>query len=239
MALKIEAYSDIHLEHYRGNAWRAVIEGLNPKGVDVVILAGDISSNANLRLALGAFCGRYPHVLYVTGNHEYYGASKASIDEVIKDVAAEHPNLHWLNRSSVTIEGQRFLGATLWFREAPLAPMQMMNDIHLITDFTSWVYEENRKDIDFLRDNVQEGDIVVTHYLPSNLSVAPEYAGSPLNAFFVCNVEDIIHDKKPALWVHGHTHGSLDYVVGQTRVVCNPKGYPIERNSRFKAQNSV
>jgi hypothetical protein len=30
---------------------------------------------------------------------------------------------------------------------------------------------------------------------------------------------------KPALWIHGHTHSSVDTYVGGTRIVCNPRGY--------------
>jgi len=27
------------------------------------------------------------------------------------------------------------------------------------------------------------------------------------------------------LWTHGHTHEDFDYMLGSTRVVCNPRGY--------------
>ena len=67
--------------------------------------------------------------------------------------------------------------------------------------------------------------MVVTHFAPSLHSVSPRFAGSPVNAGFVSNLEAQIERWQPALWLHGHTHDSFDYRVGATRVVCNPRGY--------------
>ena len=49
--------------------------------------------------------------------------------------------------------------------------------------------------------------------------------GYPRNRFFLCDVDDLIRRAAPALWVHGHTHASIDTQVGSTRIVCNPLGY--------------
>jgi hypothetical protein len=37
------------------------------------------------------------------------------------------------------------------------------------------------------------------------------------------------------LWTHGHTHEDFDYMIGSTRIVCNPRGYDNyeERAERF------
>lgn len=67
--------------------------------------------------------------------------------------------------------------------------------------------------------------MVLTHYLPSRHSIAPRWRSSPLNAFFLCDLTSLIAEKQPALWVHGHTHDSIDYRIGDTRVLCNPFGY--------------
>ena len=40
-------------------------------------------------------------------------------------------------------------------------------------------------------------------------------------------------DKKPKLWIHGHTHCKFDYNIGNTRIVTNPSGYPSERDCRI------
>lgn len=75
------------------------------------------------------------------------------------------------------------------------------------------------------------------------MSVAPEYKGSALNPFFVCDVEHVIRRNRPKLWIHGHTHTSCDYWIDHpvghvgsqtTRVVCNPFGYARhEENPKF------
>ena len=77
----------------------------------------------------------------------------------------------------------------------------------------------------YFANNIQENDVVVTHHLPSTLSIGDQFKTSELNRFFVCDMSNIILDKKPVLWLHGHTHESCDYVVGDTRVICNPYGY--------------
>lgn len=234
--MKVSIYSDLHLEFYRGQG-RSIVDNL-PGDADVCILAGDITVGEDIPQVLEWFCDKYEHVIYVHGNHEFYGANRPAIIELTEEAVEDNPNLYWLNRSSVEIEGRRFLGSTLWFKEDPLAPHHHMTDFSVIMDFKSWVYEENRLDIEYFLNNVQEGDIVVTHHLPSKRSVAPQYADSPLNSFFLCNLEGLIQHQQPAYWFHGHTHSSFDYKIGKSRVVCNPLGYPHEYNQNFEAGKS-
>lgn len=70
--------------------------------------------------------------------------------------------------------------------------------------------------------------VVVTHFLPSRLSISERFKKSPLNPAFASHLDALI--KPPvSLWVHGHTHDRLDYQVNGVRVYCNPRGYPRER----------
>lgn len=78
----------------------------------------------------------------------------------------------------------------------------------------------------FLEEAVRPGDIVITHHLPHPRCIAPQYAGSPLNRFFLHNVANVVERGDARLWIHGHTHTSVDVTCGGTRVVCNPLGYP-------------
>jgi Icc-related predicted phosphoesterase len=66
--------------------------------------------------------------------------------------------------------------------------------------------------------------VVVTHHLPHRNSLLDAFAGGKLNPAFGSDLSDIIAKYQPALWIHGHTHASFDYRVGQTRVLCNPRG---------------
>ena len=65
----------------------------------------------------------------------------------------------------------------------------------------------------------------MTHHLPSQQCVAPQHKDSPLNPFFVCDMEDLILERQPSLWLFGHTHSSVDIQIGKTRLLCNPFGY--------------
>lgn len=91
----------------------------------------------------------------------------------------------------------------------------------------TWVYEANRRLRALLSEELAEGDVVVTHHLPSRRSIAPRYRHSPLNCFFLCDQEELIVERRPALWLHGHTHSSVDRQIGSTRIACNPFGYAV------------
>lgn len=174
-------------------------------------------------------------MVYVVGNHEFYGSTWDGVRRALARAEREHSNLHVLDKDIFELNGgARLLGCPLWFPRNDAAPWQAMNDFYQIKGFASWVYEENTRCVEFLRRHMREGDVVLTHYLPARGSVAPRWQGSPLNPFFLCDLELLIVEKKPALWIHGHTHDSCDYRVGETRVVCNPFGYiGHEVNPRF------
>lgn len=73
--------------------------------------------------------------------------------------------------------------------------------------------------------------VVVTHHAPHPGSIHPRYAGQSLNAAFASDLSAVIEAGRPDLWVHGHVHDCHDYLVGRTRVICNPKGYGSENPS--------
>jgi predicted phosphodiesterase len=68
--------------------------------------------------------------------------------------------------------------------------------------------------------------IVVGHHCPSEQSVADMYKGNLLNGAFRSKLDDFI-EARPQIryWLHGHTHHNFNYWIGETRVVCNPRGY--------------
>ncbi len=230
--MKIQVLSDVHTEFHRdlGISW---IKSLDPEGVDVLIVAGDLGVKECLDHVLMALCAIFPHVVYVLGNHEYYKHSPREVHAEMARLAKRHPNLHWLHNTSVVIDGVSFFGTPLWFREDPFGAVYERNmaDFSVIRDFKPWVYEENKRAISALR--AVKADVVVTHHLPHPQSISSFFKGSPLNRFFLCDVRQEMAMIEPQLWVHGHTHGPRDYTFGPTRVVCNPMGYPHEGNSKF------
>jgi Icc-related predicted phosphoesterase len=239
--MKIRVMSDLHLEWHKDQG-AAFIENLTVKDEDVLILAGDITCYSNIASMLKAFCEKFQHVIYVLGNHEYYHApSRAHVWEEVHAAQEENKNLHWLNNNSVVIDGQWFRGGTMWFRRSVTArSFQIdMSDFHVIKDLEKWVYEENLNFCKFAEQAERE-DVWVTHHLPSYQSVNIIYKNNVLNAFFVCDLESLIENFQPKLWIHGHTHHSCDYDIGGTRVLCNPYGYvSYEINKGFNSDKIV
>jgi predicted phosphodiesterase len=236
--LNIQLASDLHLELHRDGG-ASFIQSMDPEGVDVLILAGDITSLrffTQTQELLKSIAAKYPKVLYVPGNHELWRQTPAEALRVLYAASEGISNLSILNNQVISIDGRRFLGGTMWFPQwSPLYDYAatQMNDFTQIVDFYPWVVQENAKFKSFLQNNLKEGDIVVTHYLPSKRSVSPRYQGSPTNSFFMCEMDQIILDRSPALWVHGHTHDSCDYQFSKTRIVCNPFGYPKDLNHGY------
>lgn len=195
---------------------------------DVCVIAGDLCSSNQLIQSINLCCSVFKEIIYVAGNHEYYHSSILSVKKKINKI--KFPNFHFLDNSSVTIQGQRFIGGTMWFeREKKPWLREQLNDFKLISDIDA-AYEENRK-FQFLSEHIESDDVVVTHHSPSNQSIPDEYKGSEINCFFVYDCTDVILEKQPKLWLHGHTHSSFDYKIRDTRIAANPLGYPGENQS--------
>jgi predicted phosphodiesterase len=234
--MKLHIMSDLHLDHYRDHG-AAFLDGLdNP--ADVCILAGDIADGRfpdQFQKLFIRLSDLYRDIIVVAGNHEYYQSDRHRTHHSIR-LASMHPDViarvHFLDGEWVKVGGRIFHGHTLWYRDDPMnaAYEHWMNDVRLIKNLRSWVYKEQKEFEGYLNRLLKSGEIVVTHHLPSALSIDPKFKNSPLNRFFVCDMEHVIEAHKPALWVHGHTHAPCDYVLGETRVVCNPRGYPRERS---------
>ena len=69
--------------------------------------------------------------------------------------------------------------------------------------------------------------VVVGHHSPSRLSTHPRYKDETImNGGYSSNLDEFIMDHPQIkLWTHGHTHEDFDYMIGSTRIVCNPRGY--------------
>lgn len=242
--MRIRILSDLHLE-FSWQQQHSFVRSLDNENVDVLILAGDICVYNNMIDAMTMLCQQFANsdVIWVHGNHEFYGSNRQAIVARTQQALTQNKNLHWLDCGSITIKGQRFVGAPMWFRNdvANARYEPLMNDFHVIEGFRSWVYDENLRALNLFYGSVDENDIVITHHLPSPRSIAPRFRSGGLNCFFMCDVDNFIRQRGPKLWIHGHTHDSLDYhiqhngnTVNTTRVICNPRGYfPHDINPDF------
>jgi predicted phosphodiesterase len=230
--MRVQILSDLHFEFDRDGG-EAFARDL-PVAGDVLVLAGDLIPLRvadEVRRAFDGFCSRFRHVVFVPGNHEYYRTRPAEAEALLAGCAQAFSNLHVLNPGVAAIDGTRFVGAALWFPRAPdeARYRRELNDFRLIEGFVPWVHDTHDAHLAFLEAEVRPGDVVVTHHLPHPRSVALPYLGSPLNRFFLApDAARCVEHAGARLWIHGHTHIACDYVVGATRVVCNPRGYPGE-----------
>ncbi|HEY0915445.1 MAG TPA: metallophosphoesterase [Solimonas sp.] len=251
--MRLHILSDLHL---------SVCPMERPQAeADVVILAGDISRPTE---AVEWAAGFGKPVIYVPGNHEFYGGSIDGTLAQLRESCARH-GVRLLDREACGIGGVRFLGATLWtdFRLFPDAAQQelaLQGAMRFMRDFARIRLNEETEELlspessaalhaayrDWLHQRLDEPHdgptVVITHHAPSTRSIAARFAGSPINAGFVSDLEALMGGDRVRLWIHGHTHDSFDYEVNGTRVVCNPRGYAkadTNENRRFDPQKVV
>ena len=187
----------------------------------------------------------FPHVVYVAGNHEFYHGKWVKGIQYLRETCAVHPNVHFLERDCVKIDDVTFVGGTLWTnmnKGDPLtlhAVRDMMNDFRIIKNdekgYTNLKPADtairHRETLDYIRSVVAERHdekfVVVGHHSPSFQSVHEQYRHETLmNGAYHSDLSEFILDHPQIkLWTHGHTHHCFDYEIGETRIVCNPRGY--------------
>lgn len=190
---------------------------------------------------------QFPHVIYVAGNHEFYSDGKfhKSVDELRNYCNANFNNVYFLERDTKIIDDVVFVGGTLWTDMNKFDPLtlhavrDMMMDYRAIkNDQKGYIplkpadtVERHVKTRDYIMHVADEHKdkkvVVVTHHAPSRLSIHEMYAHDHLmNGAYYSSLEELILDRPQIkLWTHGHMHNCFDYMVGETRVVCNPRGY--------------
>jgi Icc-related predicted phosphoesterase len=250
----IQFASDLHLEFERRPEDRLQLP-IAP-GTTALVLAGDIHNElAGLDAFVRPLAKRVP-VILVAGNHEYFTHELDSMREQLADWAASIPDVHFLENQIVDIDGLTFLGATLWsnFDDARPALLKkstsMMTDYAVIADRTDprgrlrpeRILREHQQSIAFLERELRARDrartVVVTHHAPSLRST--QQKGEDWDHLYGSNLDALIEDCGPALWIHGHVHDSFDYQIGRTRILCNPRGYlRYEQNADFDPDRTV
>ncbi len=262
--MKIHFMSDIHLEHAD-----CIVDQEAVKAADVVVLAGDIGVGTEaLQWARDSF-GDKP-VVYVVGNHEFYGFHFDKLLDTMREDARAF-NIHFLENDSVTVDGYRFMGCTLWtdfdyfgrgtraqnmvhaekclndFRHIKATTIQPP-EVAAIMEYgdgklrpirwsrkltTTHTLGRHQASMAWLRSELPKGEpgrtIVLTHHFPHKSSCDPDYSNDPLTAIYGSHVDHAVL-LGARLWIHGHTHSSSNYRIGDSkrsvRVMANPRGYP-------------
>lgn len=268
--MKVALASDVHLEF-------GPISLENTEGADVLILSGDIcvakdvmswddngifdrfDRSKTIHTFFQECCLRFPHVIYIMGNHEHYHGDYADTVTTLRNRLGYLYNLHILDKQMVQLGGVSFIGGTLWTdmnKEDPMtlhAISGLMNDFRCVEngnkpvrsltgqDGEQYQYKarftpedavvDHRAMLEYIRLMIEgkfdQKFVVVGHHSPSKLSTKPQYEGEVImNGGYSSDLSEFILDHPQIkLWTHGHTHHKFDYMIGSTRIVCNPRGY--------------
>lgn len=248
--MRIQLASDLHLEHLdRYFPGERVIRPA--PGADVLVLAGDISNGTH---AIDIFKDWPAPVIYVAGNHEFYGLCREDVIDELRSKACGTA-ITFLERDTFDFGGVRILGCTLWtdyLLNSPKSKSRTMSEIdsrlsdhryirtrsgalfspsHALSDHKisrAWLENE-------LAQPYDGKTVVVTHHGPHRLSIHPRYANETINAAFASDLTPMV--EKADFWFHGHVHDSFDYPVGRDRVIANPLGYPRNKSSVSAAKD--
>jgi predicted phosphodiesterase len=288
--MKIALCSDLHLEF-------GPISLQNTENAEVLILSGDIIVAADLR-ELGDATGlmvngrnksemyhkffqecseRFPNVIYIMGNHEYYHGDFATGLDIIRERLSYLENVFVMERQTMVIEDVTFIAGTLWTdmnKEDPNTLFGIkgyMNDYRIIKDSRTnteteiWMFNENNEPytgkqklpskwspeasvvehklmLDTIKATVESNAsnkyVVIGHHAPSKQSTKPKYQKDVMvNGAYSSDLSEFILDHPQIkVWTHGHTHDVFDYMIGGTRIICNPRGYDMyeDRADKFE-----
>lgn len=233
--MKVQLVSDVHAEWHNDKGMRWANEF--PIKGDVIVLAGDIVTYSCMVKVLSCLCERAGDVdvLFVCGNHEYYGSERGRIHNKLQKLQKRYSNFHWLHNRGVEIHGRRFLGTTLWWEAPASAPRAVVSfktvwpDATDILGYKNWIHEAATKARKFLWTETQQDDVIITHHAPSVSLWAKTRQHKEVwhdkYYFWYASMDELILERQPSLWLYGHTHQPVDTVIGETRIVHCPHGY--------------
>lgn len=213
--MKFGIISDLHMEF---EPWY-----FEPDPDVFYLNAGDTHPNWLMRDYFDSlFKGK---IFSIKGNHDYYGDSFKNADH-------DFPDYLWVEKPDGST--LKIAGATLWTEISPIRWWDFKEYMMDAKHIKGMNYDRYMNAHDTHKHWLfhSGADIWVIHHLPSFQSVHEDYLHSNGNDFFATELSHQILEMKkpPKLIVHGHTHRQCDYMIGDTRVVCHPRGYPGEND---------
>jgi predicted phosphodiesterase len=243
--MKLRILSDLHLE---GGEYDYTYKHA---GEEVLILAGDIHTRGRHSILLKKV-PKDVEIFMVAGNHEYYRGSFDRTNDELKALEEHYPNFHYLLDQSITFKGVDIFGGTMYsdlllYGFDPLVEIETqhgINDFMWITKndkgrYRTWRVEDHKtchekfcfEFTGWLKRTEGCKRVVITHFVPTEQAIHSQYRMSRLNPYFTSNMEHLMGWE--GLWIFGHTHSSYRGKIGDTELICNPKGYGNYENREF------
>jgi len=234
--VRFRLWSDVHNDFERVH-----IHQSSTDFEDTLVIAGDWGTvGQTYEGIIRELCEQFKHVVFVPGNHDFWGSCLKEVDEFWNVFQNNHRNFHYLNPGSVVIDDVLVVGATLWTDCLHGNPLEvekisryMTPDFTYIHDFKKdhyeWVGVHNRH-FQFIREVLEKNSkrknprkvLVVTHHAP-HVHCDPDH---DFNSGYCCTDMDLLIDPEFVhTWAFGHTHVPVDFELNAVRMISNPRGY--------------
>lgn len=233
---KFQLISDIHLEFLKGN-----YPDIKPVAPNL-ILAGDICPIQRRELLepfLQDVSEKFENIIYVPGNHEYYSGRRFYKEKW--DIEYFPENVYFLDNDTVTIDGVKIIGTTLWTNipeDKMWSIMYRMNDYMNIfirkhvrlspQNTVDW----HKEALEFLEKEVEPNCVVVTHHAPLDILKDEDEKDWVDSAYYATDVPDMLIALS-SVWCYGHTHKAKNIEYLTSNIVSNPMGYNDESNTGY------
>lgn len=208
--MKFYYVSDIHLEHIPDFYLYQVLKSFDDISVnDSLILVGDICNPyRQLNILINYLKNKVKYIIYISGNHEYYGSSINYTDSFISSLEKTYDNFYYLNNKKIVVNDIEILGGTGWSNVLNNR-VSNLNDFKVINGMTpekmTLLYESFYM---FLKENINndKNQIIISHFLPCKKLISKKFKDDPLNFYFCNGVYDTLYDCSPKYWLYGHDH---------------------------------
>lgn len=274
--MKIFGLSDLHFDVNKSIERTNAVLSLEDHPNDILLIPGDVAEARSFfprlynvvnpsrsfeglqpsttKEQMVNLCKRFKEVIYIPGNHEYYGSV---VEEVMPDLCNELSdihNLHVVNNEEIIIDDKvRILATTLWTDMKRSDPMVIQGCKYYMNDYDYIKVQnpESSKSTMSARRTLQPSDtirfheealeflkeklaipmtiptVVMTHHAPIMAHANPRRRGNNIAdyAYACTDMDDLVKDSDVILWYHGHTHDVKVTDLGNTVIATFARGY--------------
>jgi len=253
--MKVSLYSDLHLEWSAMPPMPGGETILLSGDIQTACVLSEYRTDKRSRYCRDIFKAfftelseKYQNIYYIMGNHEHYGNDFDQTVPILRQFFETYPKIKFLNKEVAPFtENTMIFGGTMWTSMNDRHPIAMIVAKRGMNDFAGAIKKGNfnytpedsvlqhEETLTLLKKALSDYPgkefFVMTHHTPSFKSLHPRFGQDVLNYAYSSDLDKFILDN-PRIkhWVHGHTHDSFDYMIGDCRVLCNPRGYARDTN---------